>query len=220
MTRRPAGLLLACAAFCAAGCAAPPVPELDSFPGVAELGARRAPRSPRRVAVECREDPALEEEVASALRRYPVFARVVPAAEADTILRLRLEDQGVRFLGTNDRWGWNVALWLYAWFPSWWVRDEDYEVDQRWALTLSSAASGETLLRMEYDRSRARRPLDDFERGWILWGIWRVPGALGQANWRRVRRSLAPYLRRAVAADVLGLLAGHPDGRWTEETDP
>lgn len=126
---------------------------------------------------------------------------------ADLVLETRIRRRVASYLGGNGLYVPNLLLWFMAWVPSWWVRDEDYALDLEVEATLRSVHSGMHLYSGVH-RIREEERLNDFERGWQLLGIFRVPGSLGRSNWRKVDRSLAPKAESKLA---LRLVSGIDD---------
>jgi hypothetical protein len=88
----------------------------------------------------------------------------------------------------------NWALWVW---PSWWVADERYGSKVELQVRVRSVHSMRELYEADY-AAEAVRPLDDFERGWQLAGILRVPGSLRPENWEQISRVVSPFALEAV----------------------
>jgi hypothetical protein len=112
-------------------------------------------------------------------------------AGRDVLVRPVLTRLDCAFRGRNWRWVPNLALFLYAWVPSFWVPDEDYALEGELALEFYSVAS-ERLLYRKPIAIDAPWPLDDFERGWSWTGIITAPKTVDPDDWAIVARSLAP----------------------------
>ena len=129
--------------------------------------------------------------------RIPVAAR----AGADLILETRITGRSVRWVGRNGLFPWNLALSVLAWPVSWWVPDETYAVDLEVEYILRSARSGEAVLD-GVTRVAVEADLDDFERGWQLLSIFRVPGSLAPDDWAGVARTIGPGARAELAREL------------------
>lgn len=188
---------------------APPVPpertyDLEAVPGV--YGADFPPA-------------AFQEAIAAAIGRFTGFRDPVtlataarPAAfeealakGADVVVFPTFRRSEAYFVERNSRWAWNIALYIYFWIPSWWVRDEDYGIRADVDLAFHGVAS-ERLLDTRRIAIDERRSLDDFERGWSVFGTISVPSSLDADDMKRVGATLLPYglraLERAAALEV------------------
>ena len=128
-------------------------------------------------------------------------------AGADLLLEVKITHRRVSY---SRRTGWfipNLALWGYFWIPSWWVADERYRSEVGAAISVRSVHTGETVWEKAY-RPGVERDLDDWERGWMFAGIFRVPGALGPENWERIDRVVTPFALRQVALELFSDLHG------------
>jgi len=131
-------------------------------------------------------------------------------AGAEILVLPRLTRCDVFFDKRNGSWPWNVILWLYLWIPAWFVADEDYGVEARLELTYVAVGSERVIHRSEVT-ARHVESLDDFERGWDFFGVFRIPGALDADQLRDVEDLLWPHGRRALEkAVVLELSDGLP----------
>ena len=144
----------------------------------------------------------------------------------DAVMSLNVKKFEVFYDGVNGWYLPNIINWLFLLMPSWWVKDEVYGVSMSIEATLRSARSGNVLYRKEFS-AQFKRSLNDFQRGWQLFGIFRVPGSLGESNWRRIGRQLVPgVLREIQVQTILGLHTGlrplcmEPDFERLIETRP
>ncbi|MCZ6692117.1 MAG: caspase family protein [Planctomycetota bacterium] len=102
------------------------------------------------------------------------------------------------------RTGWfvpNLLIWGYAWIPSWWVADERYRVEMEVRVSITSVHTGRKVWEQTYTPSHDR-DLDDWERGWMLFGIVRVPGALGVENWEKIDSVVGPFAVRTMVVQL------------------
>jgi len=111
----------------------------------------------------------------------------------DIILSLNVKSIEVFYDGVNGWYMPNVLNWLFLMIPSWWVKDEVYGSNMTCEMEIRSVRSGNLLYSKEFS-VEFRRSLNDFQRGWQLFGIFRVPGSLGESNWRKVNKRLFPGL--------------------------
>jgi len=123
--------------------------------------------------------------------------------EGETILvRPVVERLDCVWKGYNGLWIPNIALWLYALVPSFWVADEDFGVEGELALHFYSVASGRHL----YTRRipiEGEYPLDDFERGFSFEGIVLAPQSMELEDWGTVAESLAPLVHHAAEREAV-----------------
>ena len=133
---------------------------------------------------------------------------------ADLLLETRVMKRVATYVGTNGLYVPNLVLWSIAWPPTWWIKDETYSLEVQVEVDLRSVRSGLSIYQGVH-RVEVEEDLDDFERGWQLLGIFRVPGSLGPSNWRKVDRALAPAAETSLArkiADEAGRKIGASTG--------
>jgi hypothetical protein len=124
----------------------------------------------------------------------------------DAVLSVNFKELEVFYDGVNGWYLPNIINWLFLLAPSWWVKDEVYGARARFEISLRSARSDRILYRSELT-AEFKRSLNDFQRGWQLFGIFRVPGSLGESNWRSIGRHLLPGLLREIQVQVVLSLA-------------
>jgi len=128
----------------------------------------------------------------------------------DLVLSLNIRKFETFYDGVNGAYIPNILNWLFLLVPSWWVKDEVYGARISADATLKSARSGKLLYDKELS-AQLKRSLNDFQRGWQLAGIFRVPGSLGESNWRRIGNHLLPGILHEI--QVQTILALHNDFR-------
>lgn len=124
----------------------------------------------------------------------------------DAVLTADFKELEVYYDGVNGWYLPNIINWLFLLVPSWWVKDEVYGARAKFEVLLTSARSGRVLYRNELT-AQFLRSLNDFQRGWQLFGILRVPGSLGESNWRSISKHLLPGLLREIQVQVVLALA-------------
>lgn len=124
---------------------------------------------------------------------------------AKVLLETRVCKRVATYLGRNVLFYPNMLLWGVAWLPSWWIKDERYALELEAEVTLRSLSSGLRIYTGVH-QARVEANLDDFQRGWQLLGIFRVPASLGAENWRAVDRSLASSAEAGLAREVTSRL--------------
>lgn len=159
---------------------------------------------------------SLERSLLQAIRRQGVFQEVsrLPATErgeegvlhavreqADFLLETRVLRRVASYVGRNGRFIPNLFLSIFAWPVAWWVKDETYALDLEVEVDLRSWRSG-LVMHSSVHQVRVEDDLDDFQRGWMILSLLRVPGALGEENWKSVDRSLAVEAEADVARRV------------------
>jgi hypothetical protein len=121
--------------------------------------------------------------------------------DADLLLSVNVKSFDVEFLDFEGWWS-NFLLWSFTWVPSWYVRDEAYEAKLVCDLTVTSVLSKKPVAERRIIVP-LRVTLNDFERGWIYWGIVRVPGALKESNWKKVEEMLVTPVVENFLVDLL-----------------
>ncbi len=121
--------------------------------------------------------------------------------DADLLLSVDVKSFEVEFLDFEGWWS-NFLLWSFTWVPSWYVRDEAYEAKLVCDLTVTSVLSKKPVAERRIIVP-LRVTLNDFERGWIYWGIIRVPGALKESNWKKVEEMLVTPVVENFLVDLL-----------------
>ncbi|MHC5021463.1 MAG: caspase family protein, partial [Planctomycetota bacterium] len=141
--------------------------------------------------------------IAESVRPLPLAARGRAAgltaawdAGDDLLLEITITRCEARYLGTNGWYVPNLMLWIEFVWPAWFVADERYTVEIEGRATLTAVATGREVwtgrIGGSYDAA-----LDDFDRGLVLLGTLRVPGALGDQNFRAIGDVLHPHAAAA-----------------------
>lgn len=120
---------------------------------------------------------------------------------ADLLLETRIRRRVASYLGSNGLYLPNLFLWVMAWVPSWWVKDETFALEIEVDVDLRSVHSGRSVY-SGLHRVKSEEDLNDFQRGWQFLGIFRVPGSLDPENWRSVDQALAPRAEAKLSRQV------------------
>ena len=120
---------------------------------------------------------------------------------ADLILESRVLKRLASYEGRNGLFLPNLVVWCIAWPPSWFLNDETYALELEVEVDLKSLHSGKSIYSGVH-RVTVKEDLNDFERGWQLLGIFRVPGSLGAGNWKCVDDSLGPEAEKMLGQRV------------------
>lgn len=110
----------------------------------------------------------------------------------DLLVQFKVNRYEVYYNGINAWYVPNLALWALFIFPAWFVPDESYGAKFEMETRVYSVHSGLPVFERTY-KADIQRSLDDFDRGYQILGILRVPGSLGPSNWRTVESALMPY---------------------------
>lgn len=127
----------------------------------------------------------------------------------DLLLEIEITRCEARYTGTNGYYIPNLILWIELVFPAWFVRDEKYAVEIEGRATLTAVATGREVWSDRISGSY-EAALDDFERGVILFGALRVPGALDGENYAAIGDVLHPHAAKGWQRD----LATRTDGAF------
>lgn len=120
----------------------------------------------------------------------------------DLLMTIDVRKYDVVYLGTNGNYTPNFLLWCCGLVGSYFVPDELYAVETEVRVTVYSVDSEKKLYEKTYS-GRNEKSLDDFERGWMFLGYYRVPGGLSGENWEKVARVLMPEARRKLDIAVV-----------------
>jgi hypothetical protein len=108
----------------------------------------------------------------------------------DVLIRVAPGGGKVSYVGRNGLWYPSLILWLLAWFPSWLIPDETFHMEVWGAVDVSDPRTGKPLGTYAALGS-VNLGLNDIQRGFHLFGIFRAPACLNRMNYRSVRRRLA-----------------------------
>lgn len=158
---------------------------------------------------------AIQEELEGALGQEGLFEEIlilpdVPGQDCfqaawdrrvDLLMEVKITGYRTSYCETTGWYIPNVIVWGYLWLPSWWVADERYRAEVEATVTLTSVHTGQKVWEETYTAG-VERELDDWERGWILAGIFRVPGALQRENWERIDGVVGPFAVRQLAVQL------------------
>ena len=103
----------------------------------------------------------------------------------DLLVDFEIKRCCVSFEGNTGWYIPNLGLWFYLMVPSWWVRDETYKLEMEVEARFHSVHSERQVHRATFKVAQTRN-LDDFQRGWSLFGIFTVPGSLKESNWKKI----------------------------------
>ena len=193
------------------GCATGPV-LFEERPNVKKALSRMQASFPYKVAVirisENNDNPHKALDMSrialDMLRKTAMFQSVVSveAASFDDALE-KARKKGVDVIATgratfggvvyNGHTGWRipkVIVWSISEFLSALIADEIYTVEASASLDFYSVYRRSLIERVAAS-TRTRVVLNDYQRGFKFWGIWRVPSSLHKGNLAKVRRAAA-----------------------------
>ncbi|MCX7702974.1 MAG: hypothetical protein N2234_02580 [Planctomycetota bacterium] len=105
----------------------------------------------------------------------------------------------------EDYTGWRipkVVIWSISEFLSALIADEVYSVEALATLDLYSTHNRRSPpVRIEA-RSKTRVTLNDYQRGFKIWGIWRVPSSLHEGNYKKIREKAEPAVNEDLKTAV------------------
>jgi len=165
---------------------------------------------------ECRD------AVVSTLQEFKVFADSVAADGAygpdalkeakkrkiDLVIVPKVKRAEVYYAGTSSWYTPNLFIWFFLDAASWFVADERYGLEMEGSLDFYSVYTNNRLKSVDFS-VKSEGDLDDFQRGWKIWGILRVPSSLGKDNWKKVTGVLKPHLLEQIKGKVLEIV-------WTQ----
>ncbi|MFC1582071.1 caspase domain-containing protein [Planctomycetota bacterium] len=126
----------------------------------------------------------------------------------DFVLKMEVARHKIVFEGFAGTHVPNMFLWFFFAVPSWYVHDEIFRSEIAFNVSLIDVYSGKALLEQTYEGIETRR-LNDFERGWKLFGIFRAPGCLGAPNFEKVHNNLTRFsLKQAKVRMLKDMKAG------------
>ncbi|MCX7704566.1 MAG: caspase family protein, partial [Planctomycetota bacterium] len=180
----------------------------------------------------------LSEALVSTLREFKVFPKVesfkdeydVKRAEPTENMLKVAKEKGVDllifpivkraevfYIGTTGAYIPNLILWFFLDCCSWFVADEEYGYALEGNFEIVSVHTGKKVFSIPIG-VEVKGALDDFQRGWKIWGIIRVPSSLNDGNWDNVRDTLTPHLVEEIKEAVLrGLLVNFAAYTTTSE---
>jgi len=129
----------------------------------------------------------------------------------DILVRTKIKKCRVSFEGNTGWYIPNLGLWFYLMVPSWWIRDETYKLEMDVSVEYYSVHTEELIHKADISVSE-KRNLDDFQRGWSLFGIFTVPGSLGQSDWRKISSCLLPGVTRDLQISLAKNMLEHFSG--------
>jgi hypothetical protein len=168
-------------------------------------------------------EDVLTSELSSALRQFKVFNKVEilkgdydpktdevaeetlkEAKEKGTDLLILpvVKRAEVFYIGTTGSYIPNLILWFFLDCCSWFVADEKYGYAFEGNFDIVSVHTGKKLYSIPVN-VEVSGALDDFQRGWKIWGIIRVPSSLNDSNWDCVSQTLTPHLIEDVKEAML-----------------
>ncbi|MFH1422141.1 MAG: caspase family protein, partial [Planctomycetota bacterium] len=175
------------------------------------------------------------EQIACAIKEYELFGEVATLRENpektvsdedlvnkasqekfDILIVPRIKKHQNFYDGVTGWYIPNMINWFFLWVPSWWVKDEIYGAEVVVELTIYSTHSYRRLLSKEF-KGKATAALNDFQRGWNLFGTFTIPGSLSASNWRKVDRSITPLAMRQIEISIVKELAGSWHEYFTSE---
>jgi hypothetical protein len=144
------------------------------------------------------------------------------AAGDELLLDLEVTGLHARYRGTNG-WYWiNLLLWANFIFPGWFIPVEEYELRIEAEVRLISVATEATIWSKRVTAVH-QESLDGFERGMVLFGLFRSPSALDAENWSKIGDALRPQAARewqvTLATDLAaGLRGAAAEPRFADST--
>ena len=123
------------------------------------------------------------------------------AEGADYLLTLTVERHAVRYAGHNSWYIPNMLNYLATVFPAWWVADEQYAAEFTVHAKLVAVGTMTVAWEKTY-KSEQVRNLDHFDRGWMLFGTFTVPGSLELKNYESAAEHVFPHAVNDVATQL------------------
>lgn len=179
----------------------------------------------------------LHRRMIQTLREYRMFEVVesIDGAEADTPreeLREAALQQGldvvmvptvkrhdVGYVDSNSAYGWNMFVWwMVSPILSWWIADEDFDVNLHVDLRLYPTTHDR-----ELDTTRLGPPetvvrsLDDWDEGWHAFSIYSTPGHFTEDNWTGIGELLMPIAENEAHKSALRYVTGPLAAQAREE---
>lgn len=130
--------------------------------------------------------------------------RLMTAAEmnCDFLMKLTFDTLQISYKGTNGAHIPNCALWFFLEFMSWFVADEVYSGEIAGTVEILDVAEGKPVFTKAFQKY-VECDLNDFQRGWQIWGIIRVPGSLDRDSWEMIGQEVLPHAFRDLEADLI-----------------
>ncbi len=171
-----------------------------------------------------RGDGSLHSDMLDALVKYRMFERIEPIRGAtpdmplaqmqalalqqglDLVVVPKVLRHDVAYVGSNSAYGWNMFVWwMVSPIISWWIADEDFEINVHVQLQLHSvtgSASHVMLKRLEPPQ-KIVRSFDDWDEGFNLFSIYSTPSHFDESNWRNILDKLQPIADNEVKKAAL-----------------
>lgn len=92
-------------------------------------------------------------------------------------------------------------------FTTSFFHDEEYQASLAWTVKVRSLRNNNLLFKKEL-QSVVSKKVSDWQRGYMPYPSLRLPGALGESNWRRLREVFVPDVSRTFAETTAAELAG------------
>jgi len=165
----------------------------------------------------------LHKRLLDVLTRYKMFERVEAISGArpnssleelrklalaqglDVVLQPAVKRSDVAYLESNGAYAWSMFMWwMMSPIFTWWIADEDFEVNVHLDMRLYPTANGELSLQKRVQPPETLvRSLDDFDHGFNALSIFSTPGYMGESNWIKVGGKLIPIGENAAYKQTL-----------------
>ncbi len=104
----------------------------------------------------------------------------------DFVLYPTIKQHRVYYSGHTGKHVPNIMLWFLLWAPSWFLDSERYGAYTEMEMSLIDVYSKKDIIRKTYS-GKFEKSLDAFDRGWQIFGVWRIPGSLKPENWEKIK---------------------------------
>ncbi len=120
--------------------------------------------------------------------------RLALAQGLDVVMQPSVRRHDVGYIESNGAYAWNMFIW---WMMSpvftWWIADEDFDVNVHIDLRLYPTSTGNLALGKRLaPKETLVRSLDDFDHGFNALSIFSTPGYMGESNWVKVGSKMIP----------------------------
>lgn len=179
----------------------------------------------------------LHRQLIDVLRDYSMFESIVPIDGAtpamtpeelqtlalsqglDVVIIPTLARHDVGYVESNSSYGWNMFLWwMVSPIVSWWVADEDFDVNLHVDLRLYPTTQSDVLASHRLmPPATIQRSFDDWDEGFNVFSIYTTPNHFSEANWSRVGEKLMPIAEVEASKAALRYVTG--DLRAASETE-
>ncbi len=131
----------------------------------------------------------------------------------DLVIRPVLRRYDCRYVGSTGAYIPSVFIWFFVLQGlTWWIAEETFASETAMALEVYATTGEPDPLVVRDVVGEVACNLNDFQRGFNLFNLFRTPSGLSESQWHTIGGNLLPLSRQAAQREMLSVIADPEEG--------